>query len=703
MKPANLLPRLTALLALVPVTTADVGDTERVSVGPSGAEGDFDCESNAISADGRYVAFETFSTTLVAGDTNFASDIFVRDRQTGQTTRVSVATDGTQGNSSSYAPDLSDDGRYVLFTSTASNLVANDFNNANDVFLHDRLNGKTARVSLGSTGAELNGPSKSARLSADGRYVVFVTDAPFVVPGVAGGPHVYRRDLATSVTTLVSSSASGAPGDGASDHPAISDDGQAVAFESASTNLVAGDTNGQTDVFVRDLASSQTVRVSVTTSGDQAFSYSQTPSISADGRRVAFAGRAQLVPFDLNGLDDVYLHDRDTGETELVTVDVSGGTGDSFSFEPSISADGVRVAFHSRAPDLVSGDGNFLYDVFVRDTALGQTTRASVDSAGAAGDDDSLHAALSADGGAVAFVSEAANLVLGDGNARDDVFAHTVDFIGPATVEPLTAFASSEAHVAIATVQPAGAGRGASTTYVADVTAGLPSSGVELASAQYRAHLGTAATPAQLSSSGPLVFGAAPSYGAAPGGESVAVHGFNLAAVPAVTLGGVPTTGASPVTNTVVAATTGPGTNGFGNPLGVGDVVVTTLAGTSAATDAFVYGPALAEDEPPRVGEPYALDVHLRAGDVFQIAVGASIPGVAAPVWPLAGAAEILVGVSFVTGLTAAPGDVVTLSLPVPANPSLAGAPLELQGAVLSSLSPLAGSFTNRLETTVEP
>jgi Tol biopolymer transport system component len=707
MKPAISLSRplvLLALASLAPLVTGGEGDTERASVSSSGAEANNASDHNAVSADGRYVAFASAASNLVAGDTNFAPDIFVRDRQTGQTTRVSVGTGGVQGNSSSYTPDVSDDGRYVVFESTASNLVPNDFNLDDDVFVHDRQLGTTVRVSVGSTGAELNGDSHSPCISGDGRYVAFVTGASFVVPGIPSGQHVYRHDLATGTVELVSASTAGVPGDGAGGSPSLSADGRTVAFDSTATNLVAGDTNGQADVFVRDMASGETFRVSVTTSGEQAFSYSVTPSISADGRRVAFAGRAALVPFDLNGLDDVYLHDRDGGTTQLVTVDTAGGSGDSFSYAPSIAADGKRVAFHSRAPDLVSDDGNFLYDVFVRHTALEQTVRVSVDSTGVAGDDDSRYASISADGAFVAYMSEAANLVPGDGNAKADVFVHEVDLAAAPITAPPTSLASSESHVAIAPVQARGTARTTSASYVARVTVGITPSGADVASAQHRAHVGTAATPALLATNEPLVFGASPAFGAAAGGEPVAVHGFNLGVFgPSVTLASVAASGASAASNTVVTATTGPGTNAHGNPLGTGDVAVTTLFGTASAPDAFVYGPALSEGAPPRVGQPYALDVHLRAGELFQVAIGKSLPGVAVPVWPLTGATELLLGVTFVTDLTAAPAAVVTLTLPIPASPSLAGTTLELQGAVLTSVAPLAGSFTNRLATTVGP
>ena len=684
------------------------GDTERVSVDSAGNQGTLDSDLAACSTDGRYVAFESYAANLVAGDTNFAQDVFVRDRQTGVTTRVSVSSAGVQGNSNSYEPDISGDGRFVTFTSIASNLVAADYNLKSDVFLHDRQTGVTTRISEGVSGAEVKWPSDSCRISTDGAYVVFVSSGNNLVPSGAFGTHVYWRDLASGSNELVSMDSSGVPGDGVSGAPAISDNG-VVVFESLATNLVPGDTNGVSDVFVRDMPAGTTTRASVSSVGVEGNNYSVEADVSADGSRVAFTTRATNLTPNLFGHDTVLLHDRTTGQTTIVSVDLTGTSAATwFSYDPSISADGNRIAFHSRATDLVEGDTNLAYDVFVRDVAAATTVRVSVDSADGEVADDSFDAAISGDGEIVAFTSEATTLVVGDTNGADDVFAHEY---APAPGPPAAptrqvVFASSESFVSIAAVQPAGVGRAASASYAADMKAGLAAAGSEGSSSQYVARARTAAIPAQLSSSRPLVFGVAPALGHKDGGEPVAVHGFELDDTPGVAsvlLADQPATSVSTTSNTVLSATSAAGLNEFANPLGRGNVEVTTSAGTGALADGFVYGPALSEEAPPQVGAPYAVDLHLHPGDFYLLALGASVPGLAVPVPPFAGAAEILLGVKQLVGLTLAPEGMASFGLPVPADASLIGATVEFQALALTSLAPLAGSFTNRLETTIQP
>src|SRR5437762_3224846 len=263
------------LLTALGGRSAGAQTTVRVRVASDGTEGNDVSLGSALSADGRFVAFDSAATDLVAGDTNGVSDVFVHDRQTGTTERVSVASDGAQGNGSSglvtfaFPPALSADGRFVAFVSAATNLVASDTNGATDVFVHDRQTGTTERVSVASDGAESNAASVGAALSADGRF---------------------------------------------------------VAFHSAATNLVADDTNGTTDVFVHDRQTGMTERVSVASDGTQGNNASSYPALSADGRFVAFDSAAtDLVACDTNGTTDVFVHDRQTGTTERASV-ASGGT-----------------------------------------------------------------------------------------------------------------------------------------------------------------------------------------------------------------------------------------------------------------------------------------------------------------------------------------------------------------------------------------
>jgi len=400
--------------------------TTRVSVDSWGTEGNNSSDVSAVTADGRIVAFVSLASNLVAGDTNGRNDVFVHDRSTGHTERVSVDSSGAEANSYSYFPALSADGQIVAFSSTASNLVAGDTNGDADVFIHDRSTGLTERVSVDSSGAEGVSTSHFPAISADGQVVAFQSYSSNLVAGDTNGiDDVFVHDRSTGITERVSVDSSGVQGNHGSLGPSISANGQIVAFFSYASNLVAGDTNVAYDVFVHDRSSGLTERVSVDSSGAEANDPSSQPLISADGRIVAFnSGASNLVSGDTNGDIDVFVHDRSTALTERVSVDSSGAQGNDYSHYPSISADGRIVAFYSDASNLVSGDTNGTWDVFVHDRSTGLTERVSVDSSGAEGDNGSYLPALSADAQVVAFSSYASNLVVGDLNAEPDIFVH---------------------------------------------------------------------------------------------------------------------------------------------------------------------------------------------------------------------------------------------------------------------------------------
>jgi hypothetical protein len=303
------------LLLVLLAPTRVLAATERISVDSSGAQGNNASSAPAISSDGRYVAFQSLASNLVSADTNGQLDVFVHDRQTGQTTMVSIDSNGVQGNNASSAPAISSDGRYVAFQSLASNLVSADTNGQLDVFVHDRQTGQTTMVSVDSNGVQGNNASSAPAISSDGRY---------------------------------------------------------VAFQSLASNLVSADTNGQLDVFVRDRQTGQTTMVSIDSNGAQGNNASSASAISSDGRYVAFQSLASnLVSDDTDGVGDVFRHDRQTGQTTMASVDSSGNQGNNASDEPSISADGRYVAFHSSATDLVTGDTNGVGDVFVYDSQSG--------------------------------------------------------------------------------------------------------------------------------------------------------------------------------------------------------------------------------------------------------------------------------------------------------------------------------------------
>lgn len=592
------------------------GTTERVSISSSGQEGDgfsgfnFDDSKHSstisLSADGRFVAFTSAATNLVTGDTNGVFDIFVRDRVMGTTERVSVSTGSGQADGFSTSCTVTPDGRYIIFDSVAENLVAGDTNQRRDIFRRDRILNLTERVSLSNAGAEPNGDCSDPAVSDDGRFVVFVSGAtnlvagptPAYVRGVflrdmlagatefigiscydskgcenrgfghpaisadgdiiafreaieSGFQHITISDRGSGTTTVinqdancdvdrvVSLSADGrcvgfssratnlVPGDtnatwdafvhdriaetntrvsvdsmggemlgdGIGDICALSGNGLVAVFSTAAGNLVTDDTNGRGDIFAHDLATGATQRMSVSSFGaegttetcvasgvldltpdgryavlstvstnmlpgihpsdsepslairDRATGETFGPSqdgdcagprtviataaaISANGQRIAFTSPEQnLVPNDTNGALDIFLWDRPSGTISRVSVSSTGqehhGDPSGFTDSPSISADGMRIAFHSNAPDLSPADGNAWEDVYMRDTTTGLTRLVSTP-----GNDASYGAAISADGLVIAFVSQANNLVPGDTNGAADIFVRVLSESG---------------------------------------------------------------------------------------------------------------------------------------------------------------------------------------------------------------------------------------------------------------------------------
>ncbi len=459
----------------------------RVSVDSSGTESNGLSRAPAISGDGSTIVFASDADNLVLGDTNGLRDVFAYDVQTGNVTRVSEATGGVQATGGlglgSDDPAVSQDGRYVVFVSSATNLVASDGNGAPDVFLHDRQTGATERVSLSEAGTEVDGFSGLPSISADGRYVAFENDSSDIVSGFLGGsPHVFVRDRVGGTTTwvsddgnadhlspeishdgrfvvysssssdlvlpdtngftrdvflwdrvtdtnsIVSLSSGGLQGNGDSGGfsggVAISGDGLVVAFESLASDMIDGDANGVDDVFIRDLGGGTTRLGSTSHYGTQPDAETDFVSLSADGRFVAFASAATtLVAGDTLGHADVYLAGTTGRIREVVSVGPGDVLGNGPSGAPSVSGDGAFVAFDSTADNLVANDLNLTSDVFVRDVTNGVTERVSVDSGGAEANDMSFSASISRDGRYVAFISYGNNLEPGgDTNLSRDVF-----------------------------------------------------------------------------------------------------------------------------------------------------------------------------------------------------------------------------------------------------------------------------------------
>ncbi len=404
-------PRVTGAL------TAAASTVIRVSVATDGTQANQHSWQPAVSGDGRYVAFDSSATNLVAGDTNNSNDVFVHDCATGETVRVSVASDGTQGNG--YAqpvgggPGISTDGRFVVFCSEATNLVSGDTNDTYDVFVHDRLTHQTTLVSTASDGTRGDYGSQEGSISADGRYVAFSSYAGNLVPGDTNGVYdAFVHDRLTGQTTRISVASDGTQGNGHSGSPSISADGRYVAFGSVATNLVAGETMG--GVFVHDRATGETARASFALDGTP--SAGSCPRISSDGRIVAYYRTV------ISGFDEVFAYDRETHETTCVSVAADGTEGNGYSWNPSISSDGRYIAFFSSASNLVANDTNGQPDIFVRDRLMATTTLASLAADGTQANSGSGCAEISADGQYVAFRSLATNLVPGDTNHYVDIF-----------------------------------------------------------------------------------------------------------------------------------------------------------------------------------------------------------------------------------------------------------------------------------------
>ncbi len=420
-----------AAIASVP-QTSDGGSTYIVSVNSNGAQAKRDSVQPAISAQGRYVAFVSGSNNLVPRDTNRTKDVFVRDRTDRVTRRVSVSSNDAQANGPSIQPSISADGRYVAFTSAARNLAGSDTNSAYDVFVRDRVAHLTRRVSLRSDGGQANRDSSQPAISADGRYVTFISYASNLVSGDTNGQRdVFVRDRETHATRRVSVSSNGTQANASSIQPAISANGRYVAFLSSASNLVPGDTNDSTDAFVRDRVTHVTRRVSISSNGAQGVDAGFHPlatglDISGSGRYVAFDSYASnLVPGDTNGDIDVFVRDRKANLTRRVSISSNGEQGFSGSSDPTISADGRRVAFSSGTSNLVAGDTNDTIDAFVRNRVTDVTRIVSVSSSGHLSNSRSFESRISADGRHVTFFSFATNLVTPDTNGSDlDVFVH---------------------------------------------------------------------------------------------------------------------------------------------------------------------------------------------------------------------------------------------------------------------------------------
>ncbi len=401
--------------------------------GPSG--------ESSVSSNGRFVVFSSSASNLVATDTNGHQDVFIRDLQTNTTTLVSVNTSGVAGNNDSFEPKVSDDGRYVVFRSLATDLVANDNSTVSQVFIRDLQTQTTRLVSATPNNGFGDGFSGEPVISASGRFVTFTSFSNDLVVGDSNAHNdIFMRDTVANTTTLISQSTAGVIGNNTSYDSSMSSDGRYVAFRSDATNLVGNtDTNGNTDVFLRDTQLHTTTLISVTPSGTAGNKASISPSVSSTGRYVLFRSKASdLTPLDNNNADDVFIRDTQSNTTTLLSINQARtSSANGTSVQPSISQDGHFAAFSSTATNLVGSDGNgATSDIFVRDLFAGPMTLLSTGVGGAAANGPSNNPNVSANGGFVVFDSTASNLTANDNTTVQNVYIATTPSVVGDTTPP---------------------------------------------------------------------------------------------------------------------------------------------------------------------------------------------------------------------------------------------------------------------------
>lgn len=412
-----------ASLLLVSGVTPDA-ITTRISQLPNGTGGNGDSINPSVSDDGSTIVFGSVADNLVPNDTNGYSDIFVTQRGSGILELVSLSTEGGQANGDSTLARTSADGSLITFVSTASNLVPNDTNGLSDIFVYNRATGQMKRVSVSSTGQQANGTSSKPSLSGDGRFVAFHSAATNLVTGDTNGMFdVFVHDLQTGQTTRVSVDRFGKQGNGHSYHARLSDDGRYVAFESEAENLIPNDSSGAADIFVHDRQTQLIERVSIDSQGRQSNGANRNPDMSGDGNLIVWASDASnLVVGDTNNVRDIFLHDRTTHKTTRISVAEGNVQANDESDKPAISATGRHVVFESRARNLVLNDSNGRRDIFMADRLYGTVVRSSTSTTQQQGNGASYVPDVSSTGRYTVFTSFATNLIDSDLNGVGDVF-----------------------------------------------------------------------------------------------------------------------------------------------------------------------------------------------------------------------------------------------------------------------------------------
>ncbi|WP_371493591.1 hypothetical protein OG871_38470 [Kitasatospora sp. NBC_00374] len=344
------------------VTLVSADQTGRIGNGASAVT-----SPQSISGDGRYVVFSSVASNLVPGDTTGRTDVFRKDMQTGAVTRMSRSASGQAANADSVLPTISRDGNLVAFTSTADNLTSGDANARADVFVRNVSAGTVALVSRTAGGGPANGDALHSAFSGDGGFLAFDSTATNIVTGASGVLAVYRVNLSDRSVTSVSASSAGVLASRDSTEPALSNDGRYVVFRSFASNLVAGDTNATSDVFRKDLTTGAVVRVSENGTAEPDGPVGYLPVISGSGDVVSFDSDATNLLPGFSGTH-VYRKVISTGSLRAVSVNAAGTPGNNVSSAPSMTRSGSTVTFMSYADNLVAGDTNNRSDVFITRT-----------------------------------------------------------------------------------------------------------------------------------------------------------------------------------------------------------------------------------------------------------------------------------------------------------------------------------------------
>jgi hypothetical protein len=406
------------------------GSTRLVSIDSTGTKSAAGTSRDPIvSADGRFVAFTSDAGDVVSTPVSRNGDVYLRDLQTSTTALVSVNRGGDRGgNGASNVLGMSSDGMTILFLSEATDLVSlSDSNDQKDIFARDMRTGVTQLVSINRYGdGTPSSDSFHGTISANGRYVAFANIANNVLPNDSNtSSDIFLRDLAAGRTILVSANPASQPSNRGAFRPSLSADGSMIAFDSISSDLTANDANGNdSDIFLRNVSTNTTTLVSLNLNGTTTSGDSFSPQISANGQFVTFVSPvANLVANDTNGVTDAFVRDLQAGRTILLNTSSTGQPGNGGSTDPRISANGRLAVFLSLATNFGYSDTNGQLDVFLKDIVSGALTLVSATPTGVAGNAAAARPRISEDGRVVVFESAASNLVPGDSNARTDIFA----------------------------------------------------------------------------------------------------------------------------------------------------------------------------------------------------------------------------------------------------------------------------------------